>query len=265
MDGLLVVVGIMVCVLLGLVTWPSRSVTPRIELPEGLDLPFQLARDEAIFYCYRRTTDLLLKISRQPDPIFRDIALEQLDELIRRLTSIAAGSLIFEETETWRIAYEQLLRSPGLFLYRSVARVKNQDYWQDAPGRNSMRLNFELQHQDRLTIERIAIVADELWPVSQIWPVEPLRRWLHEQQQHGIDIKFVRESALVHEPELLVDLGIYGSRALGTQELDEQGRTTRFVLTFDFTKVTEAEARWNRLLVYAESFDKYLDRFELPR
>ena len=34
-------------------------------------------------------------------------------------------------------------------------------------------------------------------------------------------------------PDLLADFGIYGDRAVGTQELDEQSRTVRFTLSFD--------------------------------
>lgn len=265
LDGLLIVVGVLVCFLIGLVLLPTQHTTTRIELPGELDLPYQLACDAAIFARYRRATELLLKVSRHPDPIFRIIALEQLDELVRRLTSIAAGSLVFEETETWRIVYERLLRSPGLYLYRSVAWVRTADYWQDEPARKSMTVNYELQNSNQLNIERIAIIADELWPSTQLWPVEPLRQWLHEQYANGIAIEFVRESTLQQEPDLKADIGIYGSRALGTQELDDHSRTTRFVLTFDFTKVTEAEARWNRLMIYAESYGEYLDRYNRSR
>lgn len=265
LDGLVLVVGLLVSVLLGLAALPTRNVIPRIELPTELDLPFQLARDETIFARYHRATELLLKISRHTDPIFRAIAVEQLDELNRRMTTIAASSLVFEETETWRIIYERLLRSPGLYLYRSVAWVRNVDYWQDEPGRKSMAVNFELRANNQLNVERIAIIVDELWPATNRWPAEPIRRWLHEQHVHGIDVKLVRESALKQEPDLTADIGIYGSRALGTQELDDHGHTARFVLTFDYTKVTEAEDRWNRLAIYAESYDEYLDRYEIPR
>ncbi len=52
---------------------------------------------------------------------------------------------------------------------------------------------------------------------------------------------------------------------IGAQELDEQCRTMRFVLSFDFRNVTEAESRWDRLAVYAESYGSYLDRYELDR
>ncbi len=230
-----------------------------------LETPFFLAHDAEVFQRYRGFSESLLRLSRNPDPICRSIALEQVDELLHTAAAIADGTFVFEGTETWRIVYERLLRSPGLHQYRSVAWVKSEDYWQDEPGRKSMAVNFELHESERLSIERIAIIADELWPAGESWPVEPIRRWLHEQYVRGIGIKFVRESVLKHEPELVADIGIYGSRALGIQELDEQCRTMRFVLSFDFQNVTEAESRWGRLSVYAESYGSYLDRYERPR
>ena len=47
-----------------------------------------------------------------------------------------------------------------------MAWVKNANYWQDEPGRKSMAVNFELNDAEQLNIERIAIIADELWPVD---------------------------------------------------------------------------------------------------
>src|SRR5690606_3031419 len=148
----------------------------------------------------------LLAISQWRDPIYRELALEDLDGLIARTQNVARGALTFEGTEAWRIVYERLLRSPGLHLYRSVAWVKHPDYWQDEPGRKSMAVNIELNDAERVNIERIAIIADELWPADEDWPTEPVRQWLHEQQTHGIGVKFVRESALLGEQELIADL-----------------------------------------------------------
>lgn len=260
LSAVVALVGVLVSLLIGLALSSPRRADLSPALPIDLESPLLLARDDQLFDRYRRATGLLLKVSQQHDPIYRDIAIEQIDEIIRSLTSIAAGSLDFEGTETWRIVYERLLRSPGLYLYRSVAWVKNANYWQDEPGRKSMLVNFELHERDQLNIERIAIIADELWPPDSQWPVESIRAWLHEQHVHGIWVKMVRQSALQKEPELIADIGIYGSRALGTQELDDQCRTARFVLTFDFPRVTEAEARWNRLAIYAESYGVHLDR-----
>jgi len=265
LGGLVVIVGLLVSVLLGLVMTEAEAPSERrTAFPLELELPFLLASDEAMFIRYRRATEMLLKISRREDPIYRGIALDQVDDLVQRLTTIAAGTLVFESTESWRIVYERLLRSTGLYLYRSVAWVKNAHYWQDEPGRKSMAVNFELQDKELLNIERIAIIADELWPTSDDWPVASIRSWLHEQHVHGIWIKMVRESALRNEPDLLADIGIYGSRGLGTQELDDQCRTARFVLTFDYAKVMEAEDRWNRLAIFAESYCVHLDRCGMP-
>jgi hypothetical protein len=66
---------------------------------------------------------------------------------------------------------------------------------------------------------------------------------------------------LKSEPNLLADIGIYGSRALGTQELDDECKTIRFTLTFDFDAVAAAEQRWQRLSVYATSYRDLLDHF----
>lgn len=262
-NFVLVEVGLLVCLLLWL-TVEKQPCDEAMLNSSLLEAPFRLAHDTTVFERYRRVTDSLLTVSRHSDPIYREIAVEQLDESIRQLAKIAAGIFVFEGTETWRIVYERLLRSPGLHLYRSVAWVKNANYWQDEPGRKSMAVNFELHDAEQLNIERIAIIADELWPVGDAWPVESLRQWLHEQHHCGIWIKFVRQSVLAKESDLIADIGIYGSRALGIQELDEQCQTVRFTLMFDFGNVAAAEERWKRLAVYAESFSGYLDRYEMP-
>jgi hypothetical protein len=74
---------------------------------------------------------------------------------------VSRGTFVREDTETWRLGYEQLLRSPGLHRYRSVSLVESAAYWQDVPGRQSMRLNFEMQDSGRLSIERTVIIAGE--------------------------------------------------------------------------------------------------------
>ena len=262
-SGVVAIVGLLVCILLGF-TVANGNRTTAASGTSHLETPFLLARDADMYHLYQSVSESLLKASRNPDPIYREIALEHLDELTRKATAIAEGTFVFEGTETWRILYERLLRSPGVYLYRSVAWVKNENYWQDEPGRKSMAVNFELHDAERLNIERIAIIADGLWPAGEVWPTEPLRQWLHEQHARGIWVKFVRESALSKEPELIADIGIYGSRAVGMQELDDDCRTVRFTLTFHLARVIEAEARWSRLAVYAESLASYLDRYEMP-
>ncbi|HQX49125.1 MAG TPA: hypothetical protein PLY87_08535 [Planctomycetaceae bacterium] len=251
---------LLVVVVTGRTAWSNQASPANLSL---LELPFALARDVDTFSRYQSMSESLARISRALDPIYRELALESLDDANRRIHTLADGLLIFEGTETWRLVYERLLRSPGLYQYRSVAWVQSTAYWQDEPGRKSMAVNFELQKSGHVSIERIVIVADELWPLGAVWPSETLRQWIHEQHMRGIRISFVRVSAIASEPELLADFGIYGSRAVGTQELDEHARTVRFRLHFDFSSVAAAEERWNRLAVYSESFASYLDRYEI--
>ena len=88
-------------------------------------------------------------------------------QVVRALEELARGRVAFSGTETWRTVYERILRSQGLKTYHSVSWVKTRDYWQDAPGRQSMRLNFELAGRG-LRIERIVILRGDLWPDGMI-------------------------------------------------------------------------------------------------
>ena len=226
-----------------------------------LDTPLFLAHDADFFEHYQQTSRSLLRMSQNSDEIYRKTALQQLGHISEQITQLAAGTIVYEGTETWRIAYENLLRSPGLHLYRSVAWVKTPQYWQDEPGLQSMRVNYELHDGRRLIVERITILADEVWPEDEPLPKSPIGEWIHEQHSHGIWTKLVRESALESEPDLIADMGIYGSRAVGTQQLDDRCRTVRFTLTFEFDAVAAAENRWRRLSVYATSYRDLLDHF----
>ena len=226
-----------------------------------LDTPLFLAHHADFFERYCEISHSLLRMCQNSDPVYRSTVLEQVGRISDEIARLAAGTIVYEGTETWRIAYEKLLRSPGLHLYRSVAWVKTSRYWQDEPGLQSMRVNYELHDGRRLNIERIVILADEVWPESEPLPKNPISAWIHEQYTHGIWVKLVRQSALKSEPNLLADIGIYGSRALGTQELDDECKTIRFTLTFDFDAVAAAEQRWQRLSVYATSYRDLLDHF----
>jgi len=53
-------------------------------------------------------------------------------------------------------------------VYRSAALVTTPAYWQDEPGRQSMRLNFEMRDRGTLNIERTVIIADQFWPTTPI-------------------------------------------------------------------------------------------------
>ncbi len=240
----------------------QTAVRRRPAEPTLLETPFYLAHDAEIFERYQKLAQEMLRISGRPNPIYRTCALEALDASLADVATIGDGRIVFEETEAWRLVYEQLLRDPSVTVYCSVALVRNPAYWQDGAGSQSMQLNIELISQSIVTVERTVILADELWPADADLPVESLRQWIHEQAVHGVWIRLVRESTLRQEPELVRDMGIYGFSAVGFQEFAADDlRTRRFTFDFDFTAVREAEARWNRLNVYASPYKDLLDQF----
>ena len=191
--------------------------------------------------------------------MLRRFALLKLASLSEQVGQMARGTVVFSSTETWRTVYEQLLEGPGLGSYRSVAWVKTRDYWQDRPGRQSMRLNYDLVRRG-LRIERIVILRGDLWPEGEALPAPAIRPWLDEQNDRGIWVSLVRESEIAAEPDLLADFGIYGDRAIGIQELDELSRTLRFVLQFDAHSLHLARDRWERLSLYAIPYADLLDQ-----
>lgn len=249
--------GILIAIVLAMLV--ARAGDSRSEHPEAFRDPLLLAKDEDFFELYRHATGALKTISLNKDPIYRNLAIHRSTELAGQLSAMAEGQFMFLGTETWRMVYAQLLRSPGLHLYRSVAYVKTATYWQDQPGRHSMQINLQMIDKEQLSIERIAIIPEHLWPTGERVPVEPVNGWICEQHTHGVTIKLVRQSTLANEPDLVVDLGIYGNRAVGIQELDDQGRTVRFTLSFDFVDVLAAEQRWERLSVYATPYRELLE------
>lgn len=256
----LTVVGMFVLAHLAVTVFGWLRARRIFEQHELLSVLLTLAQEPKVLDLFRCIAVSFRSIGANSDPIYRDLALERLRQIDREISSVARGHIIFRGTETWRMVYERLLRSRGLHRYRSVALVKTANYWQDEPGRQSMQVNYRMR-RDGLTIERIAIIADHLWTAGERFPLEPLSAWLDDQQQHGISLKLVRHSSLANETDLLADLGIYGNRAVGFQELDEQGNTRLFTLSFDFSEVLAAEQRWERLCVYARPYRQPRDRF----
>jgi hypothetical protein len=113
--------------------------------------------------------------------------------------------------------------------------------------------------QSGVRIERILILNDFFWPPAASLPAEVIHRWSGEQCSRGIEIMLIRESAIQSEPDLLCDFGIYGERATGILELDDQCRTVRFTLDFNPESVRLAADRWRRLSLYAISHGELLE------
>jgi hypothetical protein len=235
----------------------------RAAVIESLSVPLSLAADPDLFRQYQDISRGLAALVNDIDPILRRIALLKLASLAGQINALATGQAVFAFTEVWRTVYEELLRSPQVRKYRSVAWARTADYWQDAPGRQSMSVNYEAVNRRGVLVERTIILRDALWPRDQLLPVGAILPWIEEQHNHGLWVCVVREADLAREPDLLCDLGIYGDRAVGVQELDEHSRTLRFTLTFGEDAVRPAQELWRRLSLYAVPWRTLLDR--LPR
>ena len=222
----------------------------RNEVLERLAVPLTLAPENELYAQYLAFCKTLTDLAEQTDPLLREIAALKLVSVNNQIESLANGTVVFAGTETWRAVYEVLLAGSDLREYQSAAWVRSLDYWQDPPGRQSMKANFEAAHLGVL-VERIVILRDDLWPRGEFLPTKEILPWLEEQNNHGLRVTLVRESDLASEPDLLADIGVYGDRACGTQELDERSRTVRFILYFDSQAVRLAKDRWRRLAIYS--------------
>jgi hypothetical protein len=262
-EAQLAVLGGLVSILAGLLLSYTDQEAQRdqrqAELLQQLGLPLALTADRQIYEQYVGLCQALGRLAMQRDPILRDIAALRTASMRDEIETLADGTILFAGTEAWRTVYERLLRSRGVPEYQSVALAHTKDYWQDEPGRQSLAINFDAVRRGVL-IERIVILGDELWPADDSLPVEEIRPWIEEQHNHGLWISLVRESRLSSEPDLLEDIGIYGNRAVGKQELDERGKTVRFRLSFNEDQIRLARTRWERLKLFAVPYRELLDR-----
>ena len=234
----------------------QRLVGPSIRLAQ------QLAQDSRMFHEYEKIIDGISASLNIRDPLFREFALDELEQLGKQSEELGRGVITFHETETWRVAYEKILRSPSVTHYFSCALISSLDYWQDEPGRRSTELNFELQVNERLNIERIAILSEDVWPEGELKPLEPIFSWLWKAYDYGTWTELVRQSSIVDEPDLLLDFGCYSSVAVGKQILDKKSRTSKFILSFNQDDIDEGKKRWERLTLFSISLREILDQMD---
>jgi len=257
------VLGACVSILAGLfiafIEQSERLEKRRAELLEKLEVPVALAPEHDLFDQYKAFADALSQLATQTDPVLREFASVKLSSVTKDVQALASGTVVFAATETWRTVYEDLLLSPGIDEYQSVSWVKTADYWQDAPGRRSMRANFQFMECGG-NVERIVVVRASVWHAEDTLPVEPVLAWVREQHDLGVRLSLIRETDVSDEADIISDFGIYGERAVGVQELDDQSRTIRFVLSFDAESVRLARDRYDRLRLFAVSFGDLLER-----
>lgn len=250
LSGSLHTIALYVATLTTLLAAAALRVWARVErllLAEELPgMTLAVAGDAEAFGLFQSLGNSLRRMSSNHDPIYRELALTRLRRVREEASEVAEGRIEFVGTEAWRQAYEELLRSRSLYRYRSVAYARTPTYWQDEPGRQSMRVNFEVA-AGGLPIERVVIVPDAFWPSGEFEPVDPLGKWLDAQARAGVAVSVVRESLLEGELDLLADFGLYGNRAVGFQQLDDHGRIVRFLLSFELGELFAAVRLWERL------------------
>ncbi len=207
----------------------------------------------------RKTLRQLAGCDELESAVFRKQLRLRLRDISERLERLAEGRLIFDSTETWRTVYEEVLQSCETRRYLSVALIRSDDYWRDAPGESSLEFNYQLLAHG-FHVHRIFIIDEFFWPKTARAPSKQLFHWIQTQHRRGIEVSLLRLADLDDEPNLACDIGIYGSDGVGSQQTDFQGRTIRFELSFDKNAVAEAEQRWNQLLLYARPLDESVNQ-----
>ena len=220
----------------------------------SLHSPLAIASKHDLLPIFRRLTDAIKQLAELDDPLLHHLATLRLTAMADEAENLGRGIVVFQGTETWRAAYQDLLTTLNVKSYYSVAWVRSEHYWNDTPGRQSMLMNYDLAARG-FHIQRIHILPSQLWPFEQSLPTATIRAWLTEQHERGILVHLVREADLAKEPDLLQDFAIYGDRATAVQELDRQSQTLRFVLSFDRESIRQALDRWERLGIYASSWE----------
>lgn len=220
----------------------------------------RLAKDSPMSREFEKIVDGIQASSNIESELFRELAIEELARIGQQTELLGRGIITFDETEAWRVAYERILRSPLVSRYFSVSLIRSADYWQDEPGKRSIELNYQLQDEKRLNVERIAIISASIWPDESDRPNSPIFEWLLDQYSNGIWTELVRETSVIDEPDLLVDSGRYSDLAVGCQFLDSKSRTSKFTLSFNKADIEAAKQRWQRLSLYSISMKQILDQ-----
>lgn len=222
------------------------------QLLDALGVVKKLASRPQLYEQYLKMVDTLRQIAEHDDSVFREAAAIQVATLVAKLQDVRPGVLEFTG-EQWRTVYKAILLRPGLDYYKSVAHAKNDDYWQDAPGRVSTEINVRLVKLGA-RVERIVILREKdkhLWNGTCIPNESRVGEWMRQQQENGIRVYCVLESQLSRDASLIRDFGIYGSRAVGYQFTDDNCRIERFLLHFDTNKLDVANSHWEQLKLYA--------------
>lgn len=215
----------------------------------GLILP--LAADRELRSSYEEIVGAFRTVVDSHDAIFQLLAKERIASLSQDFRNLAQQRLVYVGTEGWRTANAEVLRHSRITEYRSVAWVRSENYWQDQPGHQSLRLNCELAERG-VRVTRIIILRRTESNAGDPRPSNAISSWMKLQYKAGIRLLYVDEQTLMREKDLLSDFGIYGDVAIGILDVDDtSSRSLQFRLSFDPMDVKDHGEKWERLLLYA--------------
>lgn len=204
----------------------------------------KIAADPVLRDFYYETINPLRAAFETKDEVFREEASNVLREFYMRLENeLSRGTITFRAELFWPI-YQKLLNQDDVKSYKSIAWVRSEDYWTNAAGRAIVDFNYELVTKGK-SIERIFILPDKVWTNKRV------KRWIREQKNRGINVKIVKENSILPEEELRCDLGIYGERAVGYVQEDENCRILQFDLHFDKKEIDKANGIFEQLKTHA--------------
>ncbi len=200
-------------------------------------------------------------MSDSTDSILRQFLMLKFANLGDELQMLPDGTFRVTSPGAWQTIYEQFLRSLEITKVWTVVRVSSVDYGQDPLSQQSLQIDSDAVRR-RVMLHRVVIVADQLWPLSDLLPQEPLRTWVECQHDQGMWVGLVRESQIAHVSDLLSEFGIFGDRAFAVREHDNKRLSIPYVLSFDTVQIQQAKARWKKMKTYAISYMTLLDQLE---
>lgn len=215
----------------------------------------RIATDPNVRDFYNETINPLCEAFEIKDNVFRELAISVLKEFRSRLErELSRGTVSFRAESFWPV-YQKLLSQEDIGSYKSIAWVKSEDYWANEAGKFSVDFNYDLLAKGK-SIERIFIVRDKVWMNKRV------KKWICEQKIRGINVKVVKESSIPPEEDLRYDLGIYGDRAVGYVQEDDNCRIVQFDLHFDKIEIDKASNIFEQLKTHALrpfELETYLD------
>jgi hypothetical protein len=262
--GLGVLVSVLGGLLLGKLDRKEKDEAQRQVALEKLAAVLTLAPEHELFDQYMAFCRALTKLADNPQyAFFREIALVKLASVTGQVGELAQCAATFSGEEAWLPFYERLLNSADVHECHCAAWVRSKEFVQDQRMEQIMQALFDAARRGVL-IECIIILADSLWPKEQSLPAAEVLPWLEAQNDHGLRVRLVRESAVGLQPDLLSDFTVFGDRACGVHELDERGCVRRFVLHFNPAAVRLEKERWQRLSLLTATLRNLLDEPPAP-